>query len=175
MKRIDVTFGSFFSVIMCLLLLSTPLSARTITEEEIKAKFILNFARFTDFPNIKDKLNICLISNDITRSFLEEHNKNITLKYTVNITSKSPRDEFNDCNILYISEEYKSDGEIIIDKTNGTPILTISDIANFSSFRGIITIQLNNEGSKIRVNITSLKASTLTISSNLLSIVEIVE
>lgn len=166
---------AFLPVIIYTLFFTIILNAKVITEEEIKAKFILNFARFTEFPDVHQMLTICLISDDVTLSFLEEQTNRSTLKYDIDIISKSPRDEFKECHILYISDEYKSDASFVIDKTSGQPILSISDIPNFSLLKGIVTFQFEYDIPKIIVNITSLRESSLVISSNLLSIVEIIE
>ena len=175
MKSNQLLFLAFLPVIIFMLSFASSLNAKTITEEEIKAKFILNFDRFTEFPDVDQMLTVCLISDDVTLSFLEEQTNRSKLKYDIDIISKSPRDEFDECHILYISDEYKSDASFIIDKTSGRAILTISDISNFSLLRGIVTFQFEYDIPKIIVNITSLRESSLVISSNLLSIVEIIE
>jgi hypothetical protein len=160
---------------------TTYASANEITaEEEIKAKFIVNYIHYTKWPaNIRKKsdvVTVCVIEGDLTALYLRKANDNPSNKVTLKVKEKGKKANFTDCNILYISKIYENDEDYLINITKGKPILTISDIPGFSENGGITGFILTpGKDVELILNMKALMAANIDIDPDLLLIMKILK
>ena len=150
------------------------------SENEVKAAYLYNFAKFVYWPEtaFKDEhspIVIGILGNDPFGAVLEETlagKKVGGRKFEVK-RFKWVQD-LERCNILYISSSEKQDLEKILEKIKGWGVLTVSDTEGFAE-RGVI-LNLVKKLDKIRfkVNMDAAKDSRIKISSTLLQLTRIV-
>ena len=145
-------------------------------EYQLKAAYLLNFARFIYWPEqvvvTKDSFNICVVGDSPFGDSLEKlsdkkiKNKKIKVKYTQSFKKES------ECNIVYISESRGSDYKEIIDNIDKHSILTVSDIEGFASSGGMIGFVRVSNRIKFEINIEKSIKSNIKYRSQLLEVAD---
>jgi hypothetical protein len=149
-------------------------------EYQLKAVFLYNFARFTEWPTntfvaTNSPIVIGILGADPFGSFLDETVRGEVVQGRRLVVERYQRaEEIQSCHILFISQSESPRLEQHLNLFRGRPVLTVSDIDN-AAIRGVI-VRLITESNKIRlrVNLDSLNASKLVLSSKLLRAAEIV-
>jgi hypothetical protein len=75
-----------------------------------------------------------------------------------------------DCQILFISLSEANRFNKIIEALDKSPVLTVSDIPQFSQHRGMIQFVLDGNRIRFEVNLTATQRAGLTLSSDLLKV-----
>jgi len=149
-------------------------------EYQVKAAFLFNFAQFVDWPasafaEDNAPLTICVLGDDPFGSYLDElvrgeqvNNRRLTVQRF------RAAEDVKGCQVLFVSRSESKHLDKALASGKGMDALTVSDVDGFAERGGII--QLATESGKIRlkINLTSAKASNLVISSKLLRSAEIV-
>ena len=149
-----------------------------VTEYEIKAAFLYNFAKFVDWPTDvfqKDSttITIGILGDDPFGSILDEiaadtkvKNKRLLIK-----RFKHPED-LTFCHILYVSKSETRRLQAILKQVSGASTLTIGESPGFIERGGMI--RLINKRHKVRfeINPGAAKKVRLKISSRLLKLAE---
>jgi hypothetical protein len=147
-------------------------------EYEVKATYLYNFARFVVWPANADKSNsfaICVLGQDPFGPALDAvvAGEIIDGKVVSAKRVSKPQDAAG-CRVLYISSSEENRLREVLAAVDGSGVLTVSDIPQFSQRGGII--QFVQESNKIRfeVNLACAMAAGLTLSSELLKVAVIV-
>lgn len=172
----------FISLIILSLVLSNPSNGQSgkpeITEYQMKAAFLFNFARFVDWPepvfsDTSQPICIGIMGWDPFGEDLDSIIKGKKLKGKNLIVKRFKTiDEFEGCHILYISTSENKRLSRIIELANLATILTVGESEDFVSKGGII--KLFNKNNKVRfdINLEAAEKSGLKISSRLLKLAE---
>ena len=151
-----------------------------VSEYEVKAAFLYNFAKFVEWPesNLKnlDSLEICVFGSNPFGNHLESivsgktaQEKAIKISYTSNIG------KIQNCQILFVADNDKNQTEKILEATSELPILTVSDLSDFASKDGIIGFYTEDNRIRFEVNRQKANNSGLSFSSRLLKIARLVD
>jgi hypothetical protein len=169
-----------FCFFCALLVLGFSLTARAQVSREyqLKAAFLYNFAQFTDWPpsafaETNAPLVIGVLGADPFGSVLDETVKGETANGRKLVVERYRRaGDLKPCHILFISQSESRNVESILKKVIGKPTLTVSD-ADGPEFRDVM-VRFNIEKNKVRfrINQDAVKASGLTLSSQLLRVAE---
>ena len=160
--------------LLCLLVLPRQDFAE-VQEQQLKVVYVYNFAKFITWPEgqFRDEQAPVVVgiygenpyadSWDVIRG-KQVGGRNIMVRKNIDST------EFSDIHILFISRSEKRRLTLILQKLIGLPVLTVSDMDDFTERGGMI--QLFQEGGKIRfkINTTAAKKANLIISSKLLNL-----
>lgn len=157
------------------------MAAEPVPEIQSKAKFLINFAEFTEWPEgtfapDEELFKIGILGQDPFGKQLDELAENDLLKgRRARILRSRKADELKSSHILYISQSEESRLERILRVLKDKPVLTVSEIEK-AAVRGVM-IQMKTENEKVRlvINLESAKAANLTLKSKLLRLGEIVE
>jgi len=146
------------------------------TEYQIKAAFIYNFARFTDWPPA------AFVASD-SPMVIGVLGKNVfgdDLANTVNGKSIDGHplqfkhfDSIADaahCQVLFISASHKEDLPKILQQLQGNSTLTISETDGFIEAGGMIYLEIIDQKVRFEINNETAKKAGLNISSKLLSL-----
>ncbi len=160
--------------------LSAALQAPVIGEYKIKAVFLFNFAEFVEwpadsFPSGSSPLVIGIVGDDPFGSYLDEAVKGETINNrTIVIQRYGSAEEVSACQILFVSRSKSDRVDGVLDRLRGRPILTVSDMDNFTQHGGMIWFVMENNKVRLRINVRAIKGANLTISSKLLRPAEVV-
>lgn len=154
--------------------------AQPVTSREylVKAAFLYNFAKFVQWPQgaFKDAdapLVLCILGDDPFGSALNVlagktvGGRRLVIQRARNLTGLAP------CHILFVASLRQPALRQVLGKVKGKPILTVSEIPDFTHQGGII--QFFTVQSKIRfeINPAAAAANDLKVSSQLLKLARI--
>lgn len=169
----------FVNRLTALLLLGMAIfSPPALAEEEyaLKAAFIVNFTKFVEWPGAKsiqkyNKIDVCVLGNsDLLNSF-QIFKQASTDKLLISLVKEtSSKNAGSHCHILFISASEEEHLEEILLALKGQPVLTISDIENFSERGGMMGFVIDNNRIKFIVNKNAIVAAGFNIDPQLLEI-----
>ncbi len=170
-------------------LLATGASGATATsagltsaqrEYQIKAVFLLNFARFVDWPATAfatdtAPLELGVLGDDPFGSYLDDAVRGETINRRPIIVRRFRRAaDMAHCHVLFICRSEAARLEQILTSLDGRGILTVSDANGFADKGGMIGFVKHDEKVRLQINLDAAKDSNLTISAKLLRPSEIV-
>lgn len=148
-------------------------------EYKIKAAYLYHLSKFTQWPNSKTlksnaSLHICVLGDNPFGGLLDTlsekslRNRTITIKYRIS------SQDYNQCDIIYISKSKKNNLINILHKLSHFPVLTVSDIDNFTQEGGIVEFVIVRGKVRLQINYKASLHANLKISSKLLALATIV-
>jgi hypothetical protein len=169
---LTVSFICFWASLAC---------AEVSKEYQIKAVLLLNLTRFVDWPasafaTPDSPLVVGVLGHDPFGPVLDDavsgekaNGREIVIERFSNLKALKP------CHILFISKSERAHMGDILAVVNGRPILTVSELDNFSSSLGGMVRLFTNEQSKVRlhINLDAARAENLKLSSKLLQVAEV--
>jgi hypothetical protein len=156
-------------------------SAATVDREyQIKAVFLLNFARFVAWPreafaSDTAPLQLGVLGHDPFGTYLDDAVRGETVNHRPITVRRFERlEDVTNCHVLFIGRSETANLDRILERLNGRKILTVGDSDNFAELGGIIGFVKQNEKVRLQINLDAAKSSELTISAKLLRPSEIV-
>jgi len=144
----------------------------------IRALLSVSLAKFTSWPNaefINSNITFCIVGdNIINTAFNGLNNKAINGKYII-ISNRSQLRNLSGCHLLFITKIPSTTLQQILLEIKGKPILTISNSIAFLKAGGMVALVHKNGKMQLNINLSSVKNSGLTISSQILKLATIFE
>ncbi len=168
----------FIAVTAVLPLCVLDLEAQTPkpTEYEVKAAYLYNFGRFVEWPSRAGapqahSFDICLVGQDRFGAAL----KNILADETIAGKSVAVKrlqtaQDATTCEILFISASEENQLKHILTVLNGSSVLTVSDMPEFSRRGGMVQFIVDGSRVRFEINLASAEHAGLTLSSELLKL-----
>lgn len=155
-----------------LLPLSTGWAAPPRSEYEVKAVYLYNFTKFVNWPadQANSALNICLIGRDPFEGRLDALNGKTVQGRQLKVLSFDVASPVLQCQMLFISQSESRRFNSLLERLQGMPVLTVSDIPGFLYEGGMIG--LHSDGNLIRfsINLKRIRSEGLAVSSRLLEL-----
>ncbi|MEK6707127.1 MAG: YfiR family protein [Bdellovibrionota bacterium] len=163
----------------------------TNREYQIKAAFLYNFVKFTDWPgepaadsnepntvDSNEPITIGIIGEDPFGNAFEPvkneriKGRKIVLKRFKGLEeSKQSSEQIENvkkCHLLFICRSQKEQLGEIIDVVKDRPVLTVADMGGFLESGGVINFILEEKKVRFEINLTAARHAGLRISSRLL-------
>jgi len=159
--------------IATLLLMPGLASAQDVTEPALKAAFIYNFAKFTEWPSglmpAGQPLVMCVLGDAAVGDALERAVKGRELAgRSMTVWRVTPADPQRVCHVLYVSHVTASQATQAVAGVRDLPVLTIGDGEGFSELGGIAQFFFEHGQLRFTVDLACAKRARLQISSRLL-------
>jgi len=174
-----VWIGSVIINIIIIIFASNSCAASVPKEYQIKAVFLYNLANFVRWPatvfNGQEPFQICILGNDPFGEVLDytvESQEARGQPFKVKRFSKAARLE--SCHIVFISQSEEDHLHNILDMLTPNPILTVSDIDDFSRKGGMIEFFKYKNKIRLSINIDILEEAKLKADANLLKLSKII-
>ncbi len=162
------------------------------TEYQVKAAFLYNFVKFTEWPAAKladgNEIILGLVgSHPFGNAFEPVKDKLIKGRPLIirelgdfgELRKRSDQDktgqrleELKKCHLLFICDSQKNYFKEIIETVKDCNVLTVGETGNFLEFGGIITFVMKAEKLTFEVNLIAAKREGLQISSQVLRLAE---
>jgi hypothetical protein len=166
------------AILMAALMLSTGTRADTVAEDSIKAGYILNFARYTEWPAAalsgKD-LSVCGIAAGVLSGKLELLRGRQVQGRSVQVRVPARPGEWHDCQVLFIAADDQPRMETVLRNLGQAPVLTVSDAPDFTQAGGIIGLKLRAGRLRFNINEGAARRAGLNLSSQLLKLADEVQ
>lgn len=149
-----------------------------VPEHELKLAITYNVTRFVEWPDSSpeaDRFVFCIYRENPFAEAIEQLDSRSIQGNSIDVEILRSRSEINSrCHLVFIPESAADEGEQIAAELRSLPILTISDSPGFAAAGGIIELKRESNQIGFRINTDALRASGLTIGSQLLELAEIV-
>jgi hypothetical protein len=144
-----------------------------LTENQLKASFVLNFARYVEwpagaFPHAEAPLTICMVGRDFRGLSLAELDGRRIGSRPVSVRSDVRLETIQGCHVAFIAESEERRLAPTLRGIGTRPILTVSDVENFIDAGGDIGLVSGGERLQFEVNREALASRQLRASSQML-------
>jgi hypothetical protein len=164
---------------MVAMVLTVIATAQAVDEYHVKAAFVINFAKFIEWPTQAfktpaDPLVFCVLGQDQMTNPLREAVSGHTIQGRPAIVREiMPGQAVADCNVLFVgssaAKRFRSTNQ------ESTGILTVGETPGFATDGGAINLKLEDGRVRFEINVVAAERQQLRISSKLLSLAELVK
>jgi hypothetical protein len=166
----------------CALLGTVPAAAADgSTDAQVKAAFVYNFAKFTEWPasaftSPQAPVRLCLSSIDETqaKAFAGIEGKPVQGR-EVRIKRNPTPAEIGECHILYAGDEEPRRAQAALQAARNASVLTVSDSDGFADSGGVIGLVYADNRIQFDVNLGAAQRAGLKIASQVLKIARVVK
>jgi preprotein translocase subunit YajC len=149
------------------------------SEYQVKAAYLFTFSRFVDWPQTsfmdsEQPLVIGIVGKDPFGSELQDLLKTVHGRRAV-IEHLKWDQELSHCHVLFISRSERKHLGAILEKTNRSSVLTVSEIDDFVASGGIIGLVFDDDQVRFEINLDQATKSQLKISSHLSAMARVVK
>lgn len=147
----------------------SPLSAaEVITEYQLKAAFLYNFASFTQWPDEHELYRLCVIGVNPFDDNLETISRKKLYGKPIKIISDVQPGNIKDCQIIFIAKSAEKQLARVLSTVANQPVLTVSDIEDSAVQGAMFSLITIKNKVTFESNFTSIENSHLSISAKLL-------
>jgi hypothetical protein len=166
----------FVCIALLLLLPTLSLNGRESGEYEVKAAFLLNFAKFVEWPpkafqNSNAPFVIGIVGDDpFGDALLQIVKGQSAQRRRIEIRHFKVAEDFGDCHLLFASRSLAAQTDHILTRLQGRPVLTVSEKENFVRQGGVIGFAVVDKSVRFDINAKAATAVDLKVSSKLLAV-----
>jgi hypothetical protein len=163
------------AVVAACLLFASVARPQDVTEPALKAAFVYNFAKFTEWP--ADVLpptapfSACVLGDDSVGDALARTVEGRQLGgHGISVSRVQLAGPLRACHLLYMSGITPAQITVIVTAVRGTPVLTISDSEDFPRLGGMAHVFVENGKMRFDLNLELARRARLQLSSKLLAL-----
>ena len=171
-KRRLFAFG-----IAALVALASAAAWGALSESDVKAAYLYNFARYVTWPadafrSPEEPIRICIVGDDSFRDLLRGvvADKRVGDR-PVSAESRGGVGESKGCHILFVGDARAG----AVSTLSGRSVFTVSDSEGFAAEGGIANFVLVGNKVRFEINTSAVEKAGLQVSSRLLRVAQIVE
>ncbi len=157
---------------------ATAAPAQTPSAPALKAAFILNFARFAEWPlgarPPGAPVRACVLGDPQVAKALEETARREKARDAQLHVSEPEPETAADCDLVYASGLDRTQMAIVLAATRGAPVLTVSDTDGFTRNGGMVELFQKDGRMRFAIHPESLQRSRLRMSAQVLSLASVV-
>lgn len=150
------------------------------TDYKLKAAYIYQFTKFTDWSNhafksANDPIRICVLGKNLFDKSLNSFSSRTSQKRQLKVEYLTSSKNILNCHMVFISRSEEKKLTKVLRKIKGSPVLSVSDINGFASQGGMIGFVAKKRKIGIEINMEASKLAGINISSKLLEVATIVK
>jgi hypothetical protein len=165
------------ALVGCCLVLSAFARSQQASEYEVKAAMLLNFARFTDWPDRPSTptLPICVVSNDAVAGEIERVLKGKQVgQQQVEFRRVKSGNEARSCRVLFFTAAAYKETKVILADNSLQGVLTVGDSDSFLRIGGVLAFRLENDRIRFEVSLPACNRQSIRLSAKMLSVASVV-
>lgn len=158
---------------------AAPAYAQTASEPDLKAVFVYNFAKFTEWPADAlppgSRLVLCVNGDHGVEAALAQLVNGRSIgSHRLVVRALDDDGSGQSCHVVYVSSTARKRLAQFLDWLETFPVLTVSDASAFAHDGGVAELFVENGRMRFAINVDAAHRSQLRISSRLLSLAKIV-
>jgi hypothetical protein len=162
-----------FAVMLLMTSIGRTAAAQDVTAPVLKAAFLYNFAKFTEWPSgalaPRQRLSLCVVGDRGVAAALEQTiNGNAIENHELTVTLLRPETPTLGCHLLYISATESKHIDGLLAHVKDAPVLTASDADAFLSSGGIAQLIVQKNQIQFGINAAAAGRAGIRLSSKLL-------
>ena len=144
-------------------------------ERSVRAAFVYSLTKYVTWPVADHDLNICVLGGGATGPALKlVVDGKVSQGRTIHVLLEPSTSSLHHCDIVYWTDVATFRAAAVFDKTRATSTLTVGENDRFVRDGGMIGFVRSGDSLRIEVNLDSVKAGGLKVSSRLLDLALIV-
>jgi hypothetical protein len=149
-------------------------------EYQVKAAFLFNFTKFTDwppkaFPSSNAPLVIGIVGEDPFGKTIDDVvSGEVVAGHPLVVKRLRADGDLRGCHVLFISRSEKERLPEVLRQLKGSPVLSVSEIDGFAAQGGMVNLLLANKTVKMEINQAAAEHAGLQISAKLLKLARLV-
>lgn len=154
---------------------------QTAAEHEVKAAFLVNFAKYVEWPasafsSPVAPIRLCILGRDPFGATLNElADKHVGATRPLTVERVDTAEAASDCQIVYVDQEYRWELRRDLALLSDQPILTVGDSGGFIDAGGVIAFRIEEGRVRLTISLPAARQAQLKISSRLLGLAKVVE
>ncbi|HME07519.1 MAG TPA: YfiR family protein [Bryobacteraceae bacterium] len=159
--------------------LSRAVGADAPAEEyHVKGAFLLNFAKFVEWPGQAfkapgDPISICVLGGNPFTPALEQAAQLVVVeKRAVKVRQVQETQQARQCQIVFVSVSERKRTRALLEAVKGGSVLTVGESEGFIASGGVIEFRMEDSKVKIDISAEAAKRAGLHISAKLLSLAQ---
>ena len=169
-RRLATGLLALFAGALC----AAPAWAQQASEQGVKAGFIYNFVKFTQWASPRDNdtsaLQICTPGNQPLDGQFTRLNGRTLGARVLEVRTNVASGDWRGCDMLFITETDASRLESILRALGTAPILTVGDVPGFAKAGGMIGMRMEDNRVRFDVNLGATQRAGLTLNSQMLKL-----
>lgn len=155
-------------------------SSAGLGEYQVKAAFLYNFTKFTEWPasaftSSNAPLVIGIVGEDPFGPMLDDFVSGESVRgRPLTVKRLTAGEEMRNCHVLFISRSEKERLPALLSRLKGSPVLIVGDFNGFAQQGGMVNLLLVNKTVKMEINQTPAGEAGLQLSSKLLKLASLV-
>lgn len=160
--------------LLCCALGAGPAVAQQANEQAVKAGFIYNFIKFTQWSGSQEgdsrRLTICTTADKpLGGQFAKLAGRTIGAR-TIEIRNSVGTYDWSGCDMLFITQADADRADIYLHSLGSAPVLTVGDFTDFAESGGMIGLYMKNNRVHFDVNLASAQRAGLTLNSQMIKL-----
>ena len=165
---------------MVVLLFGSPMLAQGVSASTLKAAFLFNFVKFTEWPadtvSPDMPLTLCVLGDDVVQAELEKTVKGQRVgEHSLIVVRVNIDGALRSCHVLYVTGLDRRRSLPLIARINGAAVLTVSDANEFAALGGVAQLFVESGKMRFAINPSSALRARLRISSKLFALAKLVK
>lgn len=174
-RRHGERWRAFVGALVCALgMLGVPAQAQAqvVSEAAVKAGFVYNFIKFTQWPGQREgtPIRLCAVSAqplDGQLSFLQGRSVGSRV---IDVRLAVPLSDWRQCDVLFLGEDGAERLPLLQPRLANAPVLTLGDLPGFVEAGGMIGLRVEANRVRFDVNLGSAQLSGLVLNSQMLKL-----
>jgi hypothetical protein len=147
----------------------------TYSVSAVKAAYLVNFVRFTTWPELprlpEDPIIIGVLSDREIEDFVFRLVAGQRIQgHPVRVRRVVRDDELTQCHLVYLGDIGEEEVRRVVSALGAAPVLTVSAQAGFLDAGGIVAFYSDGSSLRFEINVPALTRSNLVLSSRLLAL-----
>jgi hypothetical protein len=148
--------------------------AQEVTGPALKAAFLFNFVKFTQWPAVAladtAALTMCVVQDPAVGDALAQAVRNRVVQgREIRVAQPQPGETLRQCHVLYVSGARPA-VEKVVATVADAPVLTVSDVRAFADIGGVAQLHVQQGQLRFAIAVDAARRSGLQISSRLLAL-----
>jgi hypothetical protein len=166
-------------MIQIVMMLALPACAQQVDEQQVKAAFLYNFAKFVEWPEAVrrggDPIRLCVFNDDSFQKVLEDTINGKTAEGAkLSVTGVKDAKQLAACQILFVNASGAKRFKAVEAGANLASVLTVGEGRGSGGGTGIINFYVEEGRLRFQVNVTAADRAGLKISSRLLGVATVI-
>ncbi len=149
--------------------------ADTAEEDSIKAGFVLNFAKYTEWPAAAlgaSELRVCALGAQPLSGRLSQLQGRQAQGRDIRVRTSTRSDELRDCHVLFVAAGEEGRMDALLRTLGLAPVLTVGDGNDFVESGGMIGLKQRAGRIRFDINLGAARRAGLNLSSQVLKLAD---
>ncbi|HEY9095886.1 MAG TPA: YfiR family protein [Hydrogenophaga sp.] len=160
--------------LLCCALLAGKVAAQQVSEQAVKAGFVYNFIKFTQWPpqpeSDSHRLQICATSDKPLEGHIARLSGRNVGARTIEFRNNVGVNGWAGCDVLFIAQSEEHQIDAYLHSLGNAPVLSVGEAAGFIKSGGMIGLRMQDSRVKFDVNLGSAQRAGLQLNSQMLKL-----